>query len=172
MPLIILVAEANDGRLVGFLEVGLRSHADGCNPSRPVGYIEGWYVTEDHRQCGVGRRLLAKAEDWARIHSCVEMASDARVEDPLNHTLPKLQKRLYCPSRFPLISLVVVEIHLLEDRIRELCEKAATVNDSEVPTLFGELQALLADHSASVRYLAAKTLKRVSHEPSLSKAAD
>jgi len=47
---------------VGFLEVGLRSHADGCNPSRPVGYIEGWYVTEDHRRCGVGRNLLAKAE--------------------------------------------------------------------------------------------------------------
>jgi len=81
MPLIIFVAEANDGRLVGFLEVDLRSHADGCNPSRPVGYIEGWYVTEDHRQCGVGRRLLAKAEDWARIHSCVEMASDALIDN-------------------------------------------------------------------------------------------
>jgi aminoglycoside 6'-N-acetyltransferase I len=81
MPLIIFVAEANDGRLVGFLEVDLRSHADGCNPSRPVGYIEGWYVTEDHRQCGVGRRLLAKAEDWARIRSCVEMASDALIDN-------------------------------------------------------------------------------------------
>jgi hypothetical protein len=47
MPLTILVAEASDGTLVGFLEVDLRSHADGCNPSRPVGYIEGWYVSED-----------------------------------------------------------------------------------------------------------------------------
>jgi len=65
-----------------------------------------------------------------------------------------------------------VEINLIEDRIRELCGKAATVNDSEVHALFAELQALLADHSASVRYLAAKTLKRVSHEPSSSKAAD
>ena len=37
MPLIILVAEADDRVLAGFLEVGLRSHADGCNPSRPVG---------------------------------------------------------------------------------------------------------------------------------------
>jgi|SRR5580692_2632968 aminoglycoside 6'-N-acetyltransferase I len=80
-PLIIFVAEANDGRLVGFLEVDLRSHADGCDPSRPVGYVEGWYVTEDHRQCGVGRRLLAKAEDWARIHSCGEMASDALIDN-------------------------------------------------------------------------------------------
>ena len=76
------------------------------------------------------------------------------------------------PIVFSLLSLVVVEINLTEDRIRELCGKAATVNDSEVPALFAELQALLADHSASVRYLAAKTLKRVSHEPSSSKAAD
>jgi hypothetical protein len=33
MPLIILVAEASDRILAGFLEVDLRSHADGCNPS-------------------------------------------------------------------------------------------------------------------------------------------
>src|SRR6516164_5383695 len=49
MPLTIFVAECSDGILVGFLEVDLRSHADGCNPSQPVGYIEGWYVAEDHR---------------------------------------------------------------------------------------------------------------------------
>jgi aminoglycoside 6'-N-acetyltransferase I len=50
MPLIILVAEANDGILAGFLEVDLRSHADGCNPSRPVGYIEGWYKAFGRRR--------------------------------------------------------------------------------------------------------------------------
>jgi hypothetical protein len=68
--------------------------------------------------------------------------------------------------------LLIVEFPLIEDRIRELCEKAATLDDSEVPAVFGELQALLAEHSASVRYLAAKTLKRVAQEPSSSKAAD
>lgn len=84
MPLIIFVVEANDGTLVGFLEVDLRSHADGCNPSRPVGYIEGWYVSEDHRRSEVGRKLLAKAEDWARSHGCVEMASDALIDNELS----------------------------------------------------------------------------------------
>jgi len=79
MPHLIFVAEAIDGTLAGFLEVDLRSHADGCNPSRPVGYIEGWYVSENHRQCGVGKKLLAKAEDWARSHKCAEMASDALI---------------------------------------------------------------------------------------------
>src|ERR1700751_5903382 len=66
MPLIIFVAEASDGILAGFLEVDLRSHADGCNPLRPVGYIEGWYVAENHRHRGIGRKLLAAAEDWDR----------------------------------------------------------------------------------------------------------
>ena len=41
MPLIELVAEERNGRLIGFLEVGLRSHADGCDPSHAVGYVEG-----------------------------------------------------------------------------------------------------------------------------------
>jgi aminoglycoside 6'-N-acetyltransferase I len=84
MPLTIFVAEASDGRLVGFLEVDLRSHADGCNPSQPVGYIEGWYVAEDHRHHGIGRKLLAKAEDWARSQRCIEMASDAVVDNQLS----------------------------------------------------------------------------------------
>ena len=84
MPLTIFVAEGSDGILIGFLEVDLRSHADGCSPSQPVGYIEGWYVAEDHRHRGVGRKLLAKAEDWARSHRCVEMASDAIIDNELS----------------------------------------------------------------------------------------
>jgi aminoglycoside 6'-N-acetyltransferase I len=84
MPLIILVAEASDGVLAGFLEVDLRSHADGCNPSRPVGYIEGWYVAESHRHRGIGRKLLAVAEDWARSQGCVEIASDTWVDNEVS----------------------------------------------------------------------------------------
>ena len=84
MPLDIFVAEDSDGILVGFLEADLRSHADGCNPVQPVGYIEGWYVAEDHRHRGIGRKLLAKAEDWARSHRCVEMASDAIIDNELS----------------------------------------------------------------------------------------
>jgi hypothetical protein len=53
-PTVTLVAEAGDQKLLGFLEAGLRSHADGCDPSHPVGFIEGWYVAENHRQQGAG----------------------------------------------------------------------------------------------------------------------
>jgi aminoglycoside 6'-N-acetyltransferase I len=75
MPLSLLVAEA-EGRLIGFAEVGLRSHADGCDPSRPCGYLEGWYVEPEHRRRGVGRALQAAAEARCRERGCVEMASD------------------------------------------------------------------------------------------------
>lgn len=84
MPIVVFVAETNDGTLVGFLEVGLRSHADGCNPSQPVGYIEGWYVAENNRHQGVGSSLLAKAEDWSRGHGCLEIASDALIDNELS----------------------------------------------------------------------------------------
>lgn len=88
LPLIIfvaeLVSETCDGTLAGFLEVDLRSHADGCNPSRPVGYIEGWCVAENHRHHGIGRKLLAAAENWVRSQGCVEVASDTWIDNEVS----------------------------------------------------------------------------------------
>jgi len=81
MPLAIFVAEISEEKLVGFVEVDLRSHADGCNPAQPVGYIEGWYVAADYRQQGVGKRLIEAAEDWCRGHKCIEMGSDALIDN-------------------------------------------------------------------------------------------
>jgi aminoglycoside 6'-N-acetyltransferase I len=81
MPLCILVAEISEGALVGFLEVRLRSQADGCNEKVPVGYVEGWFVSERHRRAGVGTKLLAAAEASARGHGCVEMASGTRIDN-------------------------------------------------------------------------------------------
>jgi aminoglycoside 6'-N-acetyltransferase I len=81
LPLAILVAEATGGELVGFVEVGLRSHADGCDPSHPVGYLEGWYVAPGWRRRQVGACLVAEAEAWARRHRCREMASDTWIDN-------------------------------------------------------------------------------------------
>jgi aminoglycoside 6'-N-acetyltransferase I len=81
LPLAILVAEADDHALIGFLEVGLRSHAEGCDPSRPVGYVEGWYLSEDYRRQGVGSQLVAAAEAWARAQNCRELASDSQFDN-------------------------------------------------------------------------------------------
>jgi aminoglycoside 6'-N-acetyltransferase I len=84
LPLIIFVAEQSDGALVGFLEAGLRSCADGCNEELPVGYVEGWFVAEPNRGKGVGAALLRAAEDWARAQGCHEMASDTDIENKLS----------------------------------------------------------------------------------------
>lgn len=84
LPLVILVAEGEDGALLGFLEAGLRSHADGCDARRPVGFIEGWFVREDQRRMGVGSQLVAAAEDWARSQGCIEMASDTWIDDDVS----------------------------------------------------------------------------------------
>jgi aminoglycoside 6'-N-acetyltransferase I len=84
MPLMIFVAEASEGMLAGFLEVDLRSHADGCDPVRPVGYVEGWYVAEEYRHRGVGRKLLEAAEDWARSQGCLEIASDTWIDNEVS----------------------------------------------------------------------------------------
>jgi aminoglycoside 6'-N-acetyltransferase I len=81
MPLVIFVAEASDGTLAGFLEAGLRSYADGCDASHPVGYVEGWYVSEKWRKQGIGAGHLRSAEDWARSQKCKEMASDTRIDN-------------------------------------------------------------------------------------------
>ena len=90
LPLVVFVAEANvssatqDKSLLGFLEVGLRSHADSCDPAHPVGYVEGWYVADAHRNRGIGKQLLAAAEDWARRQGCAEMASDTQIDNELS----------------------------------------------------------------------------------------
>ena len=72
------LVERPDDSLGGFVEVSIHPHAIGCD-TRPVGYVEGWYVEPDLRTTGVGRSLLDAAESWARDRGCREMASDAIV---------------------------------------------------------------------------------------------
>ena len=81
LPAATLVAENSDGRVIGFLDVNLRSHADGCDPAKPVGYVEGWFVRETFRGRGAGRELMRAAETWARNHGSTEMASDALIDN-------------------------------------------------------------------------------------------
>jgi aminoglycoside 6'-N-acetyltransferase I len=79
LPLVLFAAEV-DGEVVGFIEVGLRSHADGCDIRHPVGFIEGWYVQPRVQGCGVGRALMAAAEQWARSQGAFELASDTWID--------------------------------------------------------------------------------------------
>ena len=81
LPPVIFVAGTDVEGLAGFIEVGLCSHADGCDPATRVGYVEGWYVDARHRGHRIGAPLLAAAQDWTRGHGCVEMASDTWIDN-------------------------------------------------------------------------------------------
>src|SRR5215467_11901349 len=65
-----------DDELAGFAEVSVRSdHVEGTACS-PVAYLEGWFVRPAQRGCGVGRALIAFAEQWAISKGFSELASD------------------------------------------------------------------------------------------------
>jgi aminoglycoside 6'-N-acetyltransferase I len=81
LPMTIHVSQDETGALTGFIEVGLRSHADGCDPARPVGFVEGWFVHEASRNQKIGAALMRSAEDWVRNQGCREMASDTWIDD-------------------------------------------------------------------------------------------
>jgi aminoglycoside 6'-N-acetyltransferase I len=83
-PMIVFVAEESP-TLVGFLELSLRSYAEGCSSS-PVPYVEGWYVTADWRLRGVGGDLMNAAVEWSRTHGYTELGSDTEVTNSLSRT--------------------------------------------------------------------------------------
>ena len=76
----IFVASSADGKLVAFIEAGLRAHGEGCETS-PIGYIEAWYVDEHVRGQRLGRELVHAAEGWAREKGAQEMASDTWLDN-------------------------------------------------------------------------------------------
>ncbi len=80
---LVLVAEKDGGRLVGFLEASIRPFVEDCNTDN-VGYLEGWFVESGYRRFGIGRDLVRNAERWARKKGCTEMASDAEVGNDLS----------------------------------------------------------------------------------------
>ncbi len=79
----IFVASDADGRLVAFIEAGLRGYGEGCETA-PVGYIEAWYVDPHVRGQRLGRELVGVAEGWAREKGMTEMASDTWLENDVS----------------------------------------------------------------------------------------
>lgn len=79
----VLVAVRSDGSLGGFVEIGSRTYAEGCE-STPVAYLEGWYVDPDVRRSGVGGALVRAAESWALAQGYSEMASDTELDNEVS----------------------------------------------------------------------------------------
>jgi aminoglycoside 6'-N-acetyltransferase I len=79
-PLEVLLAVSGSGVCVGFVELSIRSYAEGCETDR-VAYLEGWYVVPEARRQGVGRALISAAERWGVAQGCTEFGSDALIEN-------------------------------------------------------------------------------------------
>lgn len=79
-PAAVLLAEDGTGRVVGLAELSIRPCAEGCRTNR-IAYLEGWYVVPEARRQGVGRALVAAAEQWARGQGCAEFASDTQPDN-------------------------------------------------------------------------------------------
>ena len=82
-PLAVLLAEQGAGCAVGFAELSIRAYAEGCSSDR-VAYLEGWFVAPTARGRGVGRALIAAAEEWGRSQGCREFASDAQPDNEVS----------------------------------------------------------------------------------------
>ncbi len=79
----MLVADRGNGSLAGFIVIGSRNYAEGCE-STPVAFLGGWYVDPDARRSGLGRSLVGAAENWAVTNSYTEIASDTELDNEIS----------------------------------------------------------------------------------------
>jgi len=79
----VLVVERPSARLAGYVHIGSRKYAEGRTTS-PVAYLEEWFVDADVRRQGVGKALIAAAEEWARQNGFHELASDTTIDNEIS----------------------------------------------------------------------------------------
>jgi aminoglycoside 6'-N-acetyltransferase I len=73
------------GRAIGFIDLSLRYEYIAGASRSPVAYVEGIYVEEDYQKQGVGKALIHFAEQWALEQGCIELASDALLDNAVSH---------------------------------------------------------------------------------------
>lgn len=66
---------------IGFIEGSIRNDYVNGTETSPVGFVEGVFVIPSMRRKGVARQLFAAIGDWARARGCLELASDALLEN-------------------------------------------------------------------------------------------
>jgi aminoglycoside 6'-N-acetyltransferase I len=75
------LVRADNGRAIAFMNLSLRhDYVAGANQS-PVAYVEGIYVEKEYQKQGIGKALIQHAEQWAQQQGCVELASDALINN-------------------------------------------------------------------------------------------
>jgi aminoglycoside 6'-N-acetyltransferase I len=79
-----MVRDGN-GDAIAFMNLSLRSDYVPGATHRPVAYVEGIYVKDEYRKQGVGKALIQTAQQWAIDRGCLELASDALIENTASH---------------------------------------------------------------------------------------
>ena len=77
----IIYLAAVEGMYVGFIHMSLRFDYVQGSSSSPVGYVEGIYVDEIHRNKGISKKLVDAGIVWSKSLGCKEIASDTEVEN-------------------------------------------------------------------------------------------
>lgn len=70
-----------NNKLVGFIQIALRSEYVNGTSTSPVGFIEGIYIKEDFRKQGIARKLFEFAFTLVKEKGCSEIASDALIDN-------------------------------------------------------------------------------------------
>jgi aminoglycoside 6'-N-acetyltransferase I len=75
----------DDGHAIAFMNLSLRYEYVPDATQSPAAYVEGIYVKDEYRKQGVGKALIQYAEKWALEQGCVELASDALLENTASY---------------------------------------------------------------------------------------
>lgn len=75
-----LILESECAEIAGFLELNIRSFAEGSRSPR-VPYVEAWFVRSKFRGKGYGKALMRRAESWAIEKGFKELASDTELSN-------------------------------------------------------------------------------------------
>jgi aminoglycoside 6'-N-acetyltransferase I len=79
------IAETSDGTAVGFAEIAIRAYANGCD-SRPVGFLEGIWVSEQFRRRGIGAQLVRHIESFLASRGFHELGSDTPLDNGVSQS--------------------------------------------------------------------------------------
>ena len=79
------IARDNAGEAIAFMNLSLRYDYVPGAKRRPIAYLEGIYVKEAYRKQGIATCLIRHAEEWALENHCIELASDALIDNIDSH---------------------------------------------------------------------------------------
>lgn len=67
--------------MIAFAHCSIRNeYVEGADTDN-VAYLEGIYVEQQFRNCGVASRLIQCCEDWAKSKDCRQFASDCEINN-------------------------------------------------------------------------------------------